>query len=236
MDTDDFSTKRALKSLVDEEMNLNSTNLKLDPPSFKAYKFYSWWGPCYIGSMIMSMISGNWIYERITMDLTREPTEIYDRLIRQWSTIALVSSLMLTFAVGTFFTKLDNPDNIKVAGIDAAEFISIIFFLCVCVFTLSVTFSVLFTMALMTIPQTASTAFVSEFQGIISVPENLVICGSILFSAMMIIYGWLLFGQVFLFWSSLSLAVSVALFVVIKLYIMIKLDRIGGLWEKTAGD
>jgi hypothetical protein len=53
---------------------------------------------------------------------------------------------------------------------------------------------------------------------------------------MMIIYGWLLFGQVFLFWSSLSLAVSVALFVVIKLYIMIKLDRIGGLWEKTAGD
>lgn len=176
----------------------------------------------YLFHVAFIMFTGRWFSVSLTEHLSKSPEEVYDRLIQEWSSIAIISALLLTLSYNSFFVATQD------------FILSVITLFCCCCFILSILLTVLFSMALSTIPKVHSIQFTKELQLYITMPEFFMIGGLYTFCLQSVLFGYSNFDSLYL---RIGLPIMV-FFLLIGFYmwttIIFILDRKDGLWEKIA--
>jgi len=199
----------------------------------------------YIGRITYLMITGMWFSSSLlssfnasdrNKEMTRDVLEaLYDRMLTQWATISIVSSLLLSFVYGVFMSDIytNQSRDIEFSGLEASVTIAIIEFVSMCSLVTSLISAVVLSMALMTLPKHFSFVFLKEFIYIITFPEFCMLSGLYLFAASTFLAGITLYGYSFSLACWPVLLVTALVLLGLWLGVVLVLDREKGLWESA---
>jgi len=215
----------------------NETKKKWERPKsylqFRPYEYgYSFPKTMYyIIYMAAWLITGRWHCCTVAQMLEDEGAEVYDRLMGVWATVAIVASLLLSFTFPLFATKLDNPNNVMIGGMDGSEVVGLLSFISMTMFIIAIIGVIIMSMALMTIPKECAAEFVKEFSYFISLPEANAIGGLLVFLVNTVVCGMIIYGETFSRYLVIIITVSGFYCVMLLISTVATLDRRGGLWE-----
>jgi len=197
--------------------------------------FSSGWSMCqrirYLLNTVASMVSGRWYCLTIIDHLEYDAKQVLDRILSQWSNTSLVAALLVSLSYSAFSVPIANPENLTLAGYDAAAFISILSYASVGLFLIAICATILLSMGINTLPAECSLLFVQEFKYLATVPEFTTTSALTLFMITIFLAGMIQYGDGFRR-CALPMLVVVGLFVILFWNaIVLILDRQGGLWD-----
>jgi hypothetical protein len=177
------------------------------------------------------ILTGRW-YSVTVADLLHENCEeVYNRLLNEWATMGVISALMLSFVYQSYSTVYTNHNNITFLGRDPNFLISSVCFCSFCLFLLSFGSSLFLTMGLMTLPKECSILFAEEMSPLLALPEAGTGGGVYLFIVNAILIGIVNNGWHFGYVAFAFGPFFTMFIILILLYMVLVLDREGGLWD-----
>ena len=166
-----------------------------------------------------AMFSGRWFTYHLGLFMSNNSNEIYERLIRQWGNVGLISALLLTLSYQVYFTVNDDL------------FISVLTFVSCCCFLLSIVSSVLLTCGLSTVPRERAIDFAKDVWFYLSLPDISLILGIFAFAIQSIWFGYNAYGVIYLQIAMPFAVVFAGGALVFWAHLVLILDRKDGIWE-----